>query len=176
MLYTLDNMGKKTNLAKYFWDLNAEELAQTRQVMQDPAHPRFPQRMVALLSRCDRPQELFSVIPKTTFIAAWPKIRSYWLKHTRVSHPRDWWETLYEQMTRPNERIPDRPSEAFRRLGIIFKERRMELGLSQKQLALQARIHQPAISQIEDGQKNITLFTLLCICKVLGLKNLKIEQ
>ena len=64
------------NIAKYFWDLNEAELAQTRRVVRDPAHPRFAQRMAALLSRCDRPKDLFSILPKEKFVEAWPRIRS----------------------------------------------------------------------------------------------------
>src|SRR4051794_2699052 len=118
------------NVAKYFWDLNAVELEKTHQVLQNPLDPRFPQRMVALLSRCDRPKELFSIVPKKDFIEAWPRIRSYWIKHRSQPDHRAWWETLYEQLLdKAPAKNQGEPSAAFRKLGNAIHERRIELGL-----------------------------------------------
>jgi len=163
-------------IAKYFWDLNEAELAKTRRVLRTPNHPRFAQRMTTLLSRCDQPTELFSVLPKKNFIEAWPIIRSYWIRRERTSHHRDWWETLYEQMVETNAtKTTGRSSAIFQKLGDAIKEKRVVLGLNQKQLAQRTQLSQSVVSQIEDGKKNITLFTLIRLCKVLGIKSLTID-
>ena len=52
-------------MAKYFWDLNDAEWAKTRRLLRQPLHPQFAQRMVTLLSRCDQPKELFSILPES---------------------------------------------------------------------------------------------------------------
>src|SRR5687768_7371086 len=104
--------------AKYFWDLNKSEWTETRRALQDPEHPRFAQRMVTLLSRCDQPKELFAVLPQQSFINAWPKIRSYWIRRERRSTHRDWWETLYEQMAKTAiPKTKGEPSMVFRKVG-----------------------------------------------------------
>ncbi len=146
------------NIAKYFWDLNKAALRDTRRALQDPDHPRFQERMIALLMRCDKPKELFSLLPRKRFIEHWPRIRSAWLKRARQSVHRDWWETIYEQMVETTgKKLHGRPSDLFRQVGKVMKERRIELGLSQKQVGTQTHLNQPSISQIEYGKKNIKL-------------------
>ena len=163
------------NTAKYFWDLNKVALQDTRRALRNPSHPRFLERMIALLSRCDKPKELFSLLPRQRFVESWPRIRSGWLKRARQSVHRDWWETIYEQIVQTSGKdLQGRPSELFRQVGKAIKERRIELGLSQKQVGTQTHLGQPTISQIEDGKKNITLLTLLRLCRVLRIKSLDV--
>lgn len=49
-----------------------------------------------------------------------------------------------------------------------IKERRVELGMSQEQLAQQARIGQSTISEIEAGKHNPTVDVALGIARALG--------
>ena len=161
------------NVAKYFWDVNEAEQKALGRVLQDPLHPRFLQRATTLLTRCDRPKELFLFMPKKTFLNAWPNIRSYWMKRERQSDARDWWETLYEQFSSRGLSISKGgPSAVYRKIGSAIKDKRIERGLSQRQLAVQTQISQPVISQVEEGRKNITLFTLIRLCKILGIQTL----
>lgn len=163
-------------IAKYFWDLKGEALKETRRILKDPAHPKFPQRMTVLLTRCSRPKELFRVIPRERFVQAWPRVREYWIKRQRRSDSRDWWETLYEQLMAGESPQPARvegtPPAFLQDLGAHLKEARMERGLSQKQLGLRVGLKQPDISRIEEGKKNITLFTLVRLCRTLGIRTL----
>jgi ribosome-binding protein aMBF1 (putative translation factor) len=135
--------------------------------------------MITLLSRCDKPGELFSLLPRETFMEAWPKIRTYWLKHTRRSDFRDWWETMYEQMVEQHhhaqKKVKGTTPASFRTIGRLIKERRIEKGLSQRQLALAVQMKQPDVSKVEEGKKNITLFTLIRLCKALGIKQIEIS-
>jgi DNA-binding XRE family transcriptional regulator len=167
-------------ISKYFWDLKDEALREAKRALQDDKHPQFLQRMVTLLSRCDKPKELFSILPRQRFIETWPKIRSYWIKRARHSEHRDWWETIYEQLLGGAGKEPikakGKPSAFFRKFGDRIKERRIEMSLSQKQLAVRAGLKQPIISQIEEGKKNITLFTFIRLCKVLGIRTIDISE
>ena len=63
---------------------------------------------------------------------------------------------------------------SFRAIGRIIKEKRIEKGLSQKQLALTVRMKQPDVSKVEEGKKNITLFTLIRLCKALDIKHIEL--
>ena len=55
------------NIKKYFWDLNESALEETERILGNPNHPRFTARMVTLLSRCDKPRELFSLLTRKDF-------------------------------------------------------------------------------------------------------------
>jgi DNA-binding Xre family transcriptional regulator len=167
------------SIAKYFWDLNEHALRETKRALEDPRHPQFAQRMVTLLSRCEKPKELFQILSKDKFLEAWPAVRTYWLRRERQSEQRNWWETLYERLLEKTQRgrpIKGQPGMLFRKFGMNIKEKRLAKGLSQKQVALQTGLTQPIISDIEEGKKNITLFTLLRLCKVLDIKTLDVSN
>jgi DNA-binding Xre family transcriptional regulator len=167
------------NIEKYFWDLKEKALKETKGILKDPGHPRFNERVVTLLSRCDKPEELFSIIPRRKFVEIWPGIRTYWIKRIRRSDFRDWWETIYEQILEKYQHRPGKTKGgtpvAFRTIGMEVRDARIRKGLSQKQLALRIGMKQPDISRIEEGKKNITLFTLTRLCKVLGIEKIDIR-
>lgn len=50
----------------------------------------------------------------------------------------------------------------------------LEKGLNQHQVALSVGMRQPDISKIEEGKINITLNTLMRLCKVLGIKQIDV--
>lgn len=165
-------------IAKYFWNLNKKSLKETAVILKDPRHPKFAERMVTLLSRCDKPKELFSLITKKEFEQNWPKIRVYWRKASKVSDFRDWWETIYEQILEKSGQKPGKPegepAKFFIKIGRLIKDARVQSGLSQKELAIKARMKQPDISRIEEGKKNITITTLIRICRILDIKRIEL--
>lgn len=168
------------NTAKYFWDLNSRALKETQNIIKrNHAHPKFIARLITLLSRCDRPKEVFSLINENDFIKVWPKARAYWRKIQPESDFRDWWETIYEELFRRRKirtkNVKGRPSALFVRVGKMIARSRIQNGLSQKDLALRAGMSQPDISKIEEGRQNITLETLACLCKVLNIKKIELE-
>lgn len=164
--------------SKYFWSLNEKALKETERILKEPKHPKFIFRMVTLLSRCQKPKELFSLIPKKEFVIQWPKIRAYWLKVSRSSDFRDWWETIYEQILQDSKgtrkKIPSGKIDLLIKIGKLIKKSRVQKGWSQKELALRIGMRQPDISTIEEGKKNITLKTLSILCEVLGVKTINL--
>ena len=166
-------------ISKYFWDLNEKALRETGRVLKDPSHPKFERRMVAFLSRCDKPKDLFSIISKQKFIEIWPRIRSYWLKVAATSDYRGWWETVYEQILEQYKIEKRRPkgetSGLFLRIGAVIKEARIRNGLSQNDLAFRVGMKQPDICMIEKGKKNITIDTLASLSRALNIEILKLK-
>lgn len=162
------------NVAKYFWDLNRAALKEVRSILKNQRHTKFASYMVTLLSRCDRPKELFSFISKNKFITAWPQIRSYWAKVQRGSEFRDWWQTIYEQLLEERGiKKTVQTGEAFylcKEIGKRIRQSRIDKGLSQQELSVLIGIKQPEISKIEEGKKNITIATLSRFCKALNIQ------
>lgn len=161
------------SVEKYFWSLNPKAIRETEKIIRDPDHPRHPEKMFVILSRCDKPRELFSMIGKEGFIKGWPRIRRYWIRCRQAEDFRAWWETVYEELTKRAGQ-KSRPPEIFRRIGKIVANKRIENGLSQKDLADRTRLKQPDISRIEQGKTNITLDTLIRICRVLDIKDVSL--
>lgn len=167
----------KTKYSKYFWDLNEKALKETADILKDPGHDKFRSRMVKLLSRCQSPGELFSLISKEDFTRAWPKVKRYWAKMDKGSDFRDWWQTIYEEIQKRQGRplkAKGEPSALFKNIGIKIRDARIEKEMSQKDLALAVGMKQPDISRIEEGKKNITLETLARICKYLDIREIGI--
>lgn len=167
------------DIAKYFWDLNEKALKETKMIFRTQhTHPKFMVRLVTLLSRCDRPKELLSILSEKEFIEIWPKVRVYWRKIQPESDFRDWWETVYEQILQKYKAGKKMSkgdfSSLFFKIGKIMKDARIEKGLSQNDLALKVGMKQPDISKIEEGKKNITIETLAYLCKTLGIKSIKL--
>jgi len=159
-------------IEKYFWGVKSNQIKKLKEILKSPQHPKFPEKMYAILTRCDNPKELFTLISEDTFIEYWPRIRRDWIKRGGGEDFRYWWEAVYEQLL--EERggaVPYRGihSKVLRMIGNLIREKRMEKGYTQKDLAMKIGLRQPDISKIEKGRVNITLETLIRICKVLGI-------
>jgi DNA-binding XRE family transcriptional regulator len=170
---------KNSIYLKYFWDLNDNAIRELEDIFKDPNHPKFNMRLVSLLSRCQKPKELFLFIDKNNFVEFWPKVKKYWEKTTGSTDFIDWWQTVYEQLFHKKgtgyKKSLGQPMPFLVNIGVEIKEARVKKGLSQKELALQVGMKQPDISKIEDGKTNITLITLFSLAKVLGIEAIKIK-
>jgi len=163
------------SVKKYFWSLNPKALKSVGAVLRDPRHPKFVERAFTLLSRCDDPKEVFLAMGQRQFAAAWPGIRRYWAKTNQAADFRAWWESVYEQLIRRGEtkKAPQgEPSRVFLKIGGVIKHKRSQKRISQFDFARLAKMSQPDISAIEAGKKNVTLETLVRLCKILDIKNL----
>ncbi|MBI2119261.1 MAG: helix-turn-helix transcriptional regulator [Elusimicrobia bacterium] len=166
------------SLSKYFWDINHQALKETKNVLQNPLHPKYLQRALTLLSRCDDPKKLFSFLNEEQFIKNWPRIRRYWNKNWGAQDFKAWWDTIYERKIEKRGLAIKPKGELmaiFKTIGNIIKQSRMSKNLSQFDLARIAGISQPDISAIEKGKKNITLETLFRITRSLEIKNLPLK-
>ncbi|MBM3244824.1 MAG: helix-turn-helix transcriptional regulator [Candidatus Omnitrophica bacterium] len=167
-------------IAKYFWDLNERALKEVPGILRNPGHFQFNQRVVSILSRCDKPKEVFSVISKKRFIKSWPAIKTYWVRIERRSEFRDWWQTIYEQLLEKQgiKQMPPKgePSFSLKEIGALIRRERINKGLSQQELSLLTRVKQPEISKIEEGKKNITLVTLIRLCRALNIQQVNFKK
>lgn len=166
------------NIKKYFWELNPKALKETEKIVKNPEHPKFIERIFTLLSRCDNPGDLFSLISKEQFVEVWPKVRRYWMRTKQAEEFRSWWESVYEQLLEKKKikkRIKGKPPEIFVKIGEIIKNERLKRQLSQADFARKAGMKQPDVSAIEAGKKNITLETLIRLCKILDIKNISLN-
>ncbi|MFA4992770.1 MAG: helix-turn-helix transcriptional regulator [Candidatus Omnitrophota bacterium] len=166
----------KKEFTKYFWGFNNQALLEAGKALRDINHPRFAYYAVILFSRCDEPKEAFRFISKDYFILGWPKIKSYWRRLKENSEFRDWWQVIYERMLEEKNgkscAPKERSSSFFKAIGSKIRENRLKLNMSQKELARSSGVRQPDISKIEEGKQNITLETLIKICKIIGLKEI----
>jgi len=161
------------NLNKYFWDLNEKAIKETAKILGDPAHPKYVQRAFTLLSRLDDPKSLFSYIDEEQFFATWPEIRRYWSKMGQARDFLAWWDAIYKGILRKKGIKPKfigKPAKALIQIGRTVKRARIEKGLSQSLLAQMTGMKQPHISDLEKGKKNVTMETLVSVCRVLGIK------
>lgn len=164
------------NIKKYFWSLSDKAIKETQKILKNPCHPEFSRKMVAILSRCDKPKEVFSLISKESFIELWPKIRRYWMKTNHAPEFKAWWETVYEELAGiQKKKTAGNPSKCAVQIGKIIKNYRIEKGISQSDLSKRSGIEQPDISAIEKGKKNITIETLSRLCRVLDIKDIPVR-
>jgi ribosome-binding protein aMBF1 (putative translation factor) len=168
----------KVDIKKYFWQLKPSAIKETEKILKNPSHPRFVEKMYTLLTRCDKPKEVFSLISKEQFIKSWPKVRRYWMKKRQAEDFRYWWEAIYENLIKKKGKKIQREgsSSIFKRIGEIIREKRIGKNYSQKDLAIKVGLRQPDISKIEKGKVNITLETLIRLCRVLDIKNIPLKE
>jgi transcriptional regulator with XRE-family HTH domain len=55
-------------------------------------------------------------------------------------------------------------------LGVVIKRTRVEIGLSQEELADKAELHRTYISDIESGRRNISMKLLCRVARALNLE------
>jgi len=165
----------RVNIKKYFWEYNPKATKEVQKILRNAKHPQFITKIYTFLSRCDKPKEVFALIRKKDFIENWPKIRRYWIKRKQAEDFRYWWESIYENLIKKKKIRKVQKGYSwgeFKKIGILLRDKRIEKGYSQKDLAIKVGLKQPDISNIEKGKVNLTLETLIRLCKVLGIKKI----
>lgn len=158
------------NLAALFPEISPAALLELEQILHDPRHPRFVRRLQALLARCDRPDEVFALVSKDDFIAHWPRVRRYWRQLGETRDFLAWWESVYEELVRRQRGTSAKPkgvSDEMRELGRRLRDKRLQRGWTQAELARRAGLCQPDISAIERGKLNITVAKLRRLRQIL---------
>jgi DNA-binding XRE family transcriptional regulator len=165
------------NVREYFLGFNVDAIKETKKILQNPESPNFIPRIFTILSRCDNTKEVFSIIDKTQFAEIWSMIKRYWIKKGTATDFRAWWETIYEQLTKKNTPIKSSQGttvQVFQYLGKTIKNARIDKGWSQVDLAKKTGVVQNLISRIEHGTTSYSIKTLVRICTVLDIDNIKI--
>ncbi len=163
------------SIKKYFWDFNEQSINETKnKILKNPDHPKYISRMFILLTRCDKPKELFSFIEKEQFIDTWPLLNKYWNKTGSNMESHAWWKTIYEQLSK---QIPaDRPIKVLINIGRQIKTARMENRMNQVQLAERSGIDQSEISKIEHGKMNISVERIYKLMRILKIDQISIKS
>ncbi len=167
------------NIRPYFQDLSDRALRETGKIFKDPEHPKFVSRMIRLLSQCDKPKEVFSLVGRQGFLNAWPKILKHWKRTQTATDYRDWWQTVYERLLERGQAGKSPVGMPLKKLQIIGKkiiQARAAKGWTQKDLALRARLKQPDVSAIEKGKENLTVETLVRLEQILKIELLITEK
>lgn len=169
----------KPQIGSYFWSVNDKALGEIRATLRDPGSPRFAQRLIELLSRCDEPKELFRIVPEALFLDRWPKVRRTWRQTGRNREYLHWWDAIYESRVagkRPTGKESARGSASahLQVIGNRVREARLSREWSQADLAQRAGMAQRKISAIEGGKANITLATLLKVARALGIREIRL--
>ena len=73
-------------------------------------------------------------------------------------------------MTEPRKFNPEIADKAREVMGQFFRERRVELGMTQGDLCRCAGLTQPQLSRFEEGNQNLTINSLLALAGCLRLK------
>lgn len=73
-------------------------------------------------------------------------------------------------MTNPKKFNPEIADKAREVMGQFFRERRIELGMTQGDLCKCAGLTQPQLSRFEEGNQNLTINSLLALAGCLRLK------
>lgn len=158
----------------WLWDrdLNIEE------IFGDEKHPRYISTAALLLARKNSAKEVFSeYIKPLVFYKNWLKIKKL-MRQDQWNNPRiDYWQAIYEKLGEKYKagglklRQPKMSSnKLIKNIGQQIKAARIKKGFTQKKFATHIGITQQWLSKIEKGQENITLLTLIRLCRALGMK------
>lgn len=158
----------------WLWDrdLNIEE------IFGNEKHPRYLGTAALLLARKNSAKEVFSeYIKPLVFYKYWMKIKKI-MRQDQWNNPRiDYWQAIYEKLSEKYQaegiklRQPKTTSnKIIKNIGQQLRSARQKKGFTQKKFASRVGITQQWLSKIEKGQENITLLTLIRLCRALGIK------
>ena len=116
-------------ISKYFWNYNTKSIKKVKDVLNNPYHPDFVQRIYSILSATQNTKEVFSIIGKTAFKEKWPEIRRYWTIRNQAMDYKAWWETIYEMLVsnkKSTKKLAGRPAGLFKKIGSLIRKKRIE--------------------------------------------------
>jgi DNA-binding XRE family transcriptional regulator len=165
----------------WLWDsrLSQKEVAG---ILKDETNPRFDLYAEKLLSRLNRPREVFRLLNQETFCRKWPTIKRRMVRDRWLTHRVVFWQTLYEvvkdRLKEQGVHLRPRVGESIPLQRRVISEQirkiRMEKGYHQKDLAARLGVIQQYISRLESGRENFSVDVLSRIAEALG-KELQVK-
>lgn len=155
----------KTN---WLWDTRLSE-ARVKKILEDENNPRFYIYAEKLFSRVRDPRIAFGYIPRNVFCRQWPVIKQRIERDAWNRGRADSWQKIYnrisDQLGVQNNALPERMSVAQQ-----IKNVRLQLGITQGEMAEKLGVIQQFVSKLETGRENLTVDTLKRIADVCGKK------
>ena len=161
-----------------FWDKKVDT-EKAKNILRDELNPRFIEFASLLLSRTNKPKNVFSkYLNKELFINNWPKIKRRMRENRWNDRRIIFWDEIYRavkkgdnirRLREPKERPLDFDPE-IKNICDQIKDYRRKSGLTQSGLAKKAGLSQQSISFVEQGYINLSIRTLKKIVDALNLK------
>lgn len=158
-----------------FWDRKIG-LDQVKDILKDPAHPRFVEYAALMLSRTNEIKRVFAeFLDKKVFCINWRRIKAKMRRNKWNDERIILWDEVYKVLSKDlgikksRKETTHRHYETYQ-VGKVIKETRDKKGWSQKELARRARVSQQLISFMERGSLNFSFETLMKVTSALGLQ------
>ncbi|MDO8574814.1 MAG: helix-turn-helix transcriptional regulator [bacterium] len=161
-----------------FWDKKIDK-EEVRTILKDEKNPRFLEFAALLLSRANKPKEIFNqYLDKIIFCRNWRKIKRQMRTNKWSDNKIIFWDEIYkvvlQEVDKKKLKIPKEKPEIqnieIKHIGEVIKKARIENGLTQAQLAKKAKLSQQTISFVEKGYTNISFKTIKKIVDIIGLR------
>jgi len=161
-----------------FWDRKMSQKDIVR-ILRDESGPRFAEIAALLLSRTNKPKEVFKDYLDThVFCRNWRKIKRQMRTNRWNDEKIIFWDEVYKVVAqtvgkgtvqKKETRFLDIDPE-IKEIIDVMKSARNKEGLTQGELGEKAGVSQQTISFVEKGYVNISIRTLKKIADALGLK------
>lgn len=161
-----------------FWDKKANT-DEAKNILRDELNPRFIEFASLLLSRTNKPKNVFSkYLNKELFINNWSKIKRRMRENKWNDRRIIFWDEIYRAAKKSGNikrfrEFKERPLDFDPEIKNIcdqIKDYRRKSGLTQVDLAKKAGLSQQSISFVEQGYVNLSIRTLKKIVDALNLK------
>ena len=161
-----------------FWDKKANT-DEAKNILKDELNPRFIEFASLLLSRTNKPKNVFSIyLNKELFVNNWSKIKRRMRENKWNDRRIIFWDEIYRAVKKSGNikrfrEFKERPLDFDPEIKNIcdqIKEYRRKSGLTQADLAKKAGLSQQSISFVEQGYVNLSIRTLKKIVDALNLK------
>lgn len=147
------------------WDKTPEARAKYKEVLQDPADPKFASYVVELLSKTTDQKVVFKYMSPETLVRVWAYIRPK-LSRAATRDTIIWWDTVVTTLRNrlahdpsvlgPDVRHPKQPNPILSDLGLRFRIRRKQAGASIEDYAKRLKTTPAILSKLERGLYNPT--------------------
>ncbi len=164
----------------WLWNVKLTD-AEAREVLRDPADPRFLMYAARRLATANLPREIFrNYLTREHFLLRWPAIKRQMRKDSRNRGRVIFWQGVYEYLikelkekgtpfVRPKKEARVDPEQ--KKDGDALRALRLSRKMTQAELAEKAGLTQQHIAKIEKGITQPRLGTLQKIQKALGASN-----